>query len=118
MDSTTEIKESFSDDHSDFADKLLEMNVITEKERSTITDRYTGQDKYERMGEVIEHVKNAVQIKESVFFLFLNIFLEKGTQPATEFARKLTQRYKDKTKFSYANLESLPKRTKQYEHDF
>ncbi|XP_019862711.1 PREDICTED: uncharacterized protein LOC109591408 [Amphimedon queenslandica] len=118
VDSTTEIKDHFSDDYSDFADKLLEMNVITERERSTITDRSTGQNKYQRMGEVIEHVKKAVEIKESVFFLFLNIFLEKGTQPSAEFARKLMQRYKDKTQHSDVNLESLSKRTKQIAHDY
>ena len=115
MDSTTKIKEYFSDDYSDFADKLLEMNVITERERSIITDKNTGQNKYQRMGEVIEHVKKAVQIKESVFFLFLNIFNEKGTESATEFAQKLMQRYKNK--LSDANLELLSKRAKQYDHD-
>ena len=91
------------------------MNVITEREKSTITDKYTGQNMYRRMGELMEHVKNAVRVKESVFFLFLNIFNEKGTESATEFAQKLMQRYKDK--LSDANLESLLKRAKQSEHD-
>ena len=113
MDSTEEIKEYFSDDFSEIASKLLQMNLITERERSAITDRNTGQNKYQRMEELMERVKVAVKIKESVFFLLLDIFNEKGTQPATEFARKLMQRYKDK--LSDAHMESLSKRAKQYE---
>ena len=45
VDSTKEIKENFSGEFSDFADKLLEMNVFTEREKSTITDKYTVLDK-------------------------------------------------------------------------
>ena len=115
VDSTEEIKEYFSDDFSEIASKLLQMNLITERERSAITDRNTGQNKYQRMEELMERVKVAVKIKESVFILFLDIFNEKGTQPAIEFARKLMQRYKDK--LSDAHLESSSKRAKQYEKD-
>uniref|UniRef100_A0A1X7U0K3 Uncharacterized protein n=1 Tax=Amphimedon queenslandica TaxID=400682 RepID=A0A1X7U0K3_AMPQE len=115
VESTEEIKEYFSDDFSEIASKLLQMNLITERERSVITDTNIGQNKYQRMEKLMEHVKVAVKIKESVFFLFLNIFNEKGTQPAMEFARTLMERYKDK--LSDAHLESLSKRAKQYERD-
>ena len=115
VDSTEEIKEYFSDDFSEIASKLLQMNLITERERSAITDRNTGQNKYQRMEELMEHVKVAVKIKESVFFLLLDIFNEKGTQPATEFTQKLMQTYRDK--LSNAYLESSSKRAKQYEKD-
>ena len=114
VDSTEEIKEYFSDDFSEIASKLLQMNLITERERSAITDRNTGQNKYHRMEELMERVKVAVKInKEPAFLLFLNILNEKGTQPAVEFARRLMQRYRDK--LSDAHLESLSKRAKQYE---
>ena len=113
VDSTEEIKEYFSDDFSEIASKLLQMNLITERERSTITDRNTGQDKYQRMEELMKRVKVAVEInKESAFLLFLDVFIEKSTQPASEFAQKLKQRYKDK--LYDAHLESLSKRAKQY----
>ena len=115
VDSTEEIKEYFSDDFSEIASKLLQMNLITERERSAITDGNTGQNKYQRMEELMKRVKVAVKIKESVFFLLLDIFNEKGTQPAIEFARKLMQRYRDK--LSDAHLESSSKRAKQYEKD-
>ena len=115
VDSTEEIKEYFSDDFSEIASKLLQMNLITERERSAITDRNTRQNKYQRMEELMERVKVAVKIKESVFIPFLDIFNEKGTQPAIEFARKLMQRYRDK--LSVAHLESSSKRAKQYEKD-
>ena len=115
VDSTEEIKEYFSDDFFEIASKLLQMNLITERERSAITDRNTGQNKYQRMEELMEHVKVAVKIKESVFFLLLDIFNEKGTQPATEFTQKLMQTYRDK--LSNAYLESSSKRAKQYEKD-
>uniref|UniRef100_A0A1X7T9M1 Uncharacterized protein n=1 Tax=Amphimedon queenslandica TaxID=400682 RepID=A0A1X7T9M1_AMPQE len=115
VDSTEEIKEYFSDDFSEIASKLLQMNLITERERSVISDANIGQNKYQRMEKLMEHVKVAVKIKESVFFLFLNIFNKKGTQSATEFARKLMQRYEDK--LSDAHLESSSKRAKQYERD-
>ena len=114
--SATEIKECFSDDFSEIADKLLQMNVITEREKSAITDRNTGQDKFQRMEELMERVKAAVKInKESTFLLFLSIFSEKGTQSATAFAQQLMQRYKDACRLSDANLESLSKRARQYE---
>uniref|UniRef100_A0A1X7SNU1 CARD domain-containing protein n=1 Tax=Amphimedon queenslandica TaxID=400682 RepID=A0A1X7SNU1_AMPQE len=104
VESTEEIKEYFSDDFSEIASKLLQMNLINERERSAITDTNTGWNKYQRMEELMERVKVAVKIKESVFFFFLDIFNEKGTQPATDFAQKLKRRYKDK--LSDANLES------------
>ena len=50
------------------------MNVITEREKSTITDKYTGQNMYRRMGELMKHVKNAVRVKESVFFPVFKYF--------------------------------------------
>ena len=116
VDSTEEIKEYFSDDFSEIASKLLQMNLITEREKCSITDTNTGQNKYQRMEKIMENVKAAVKIKkESAFLLFLNIFNKKGTQPATEFARKLMQRYEDK--LSDADLESSSKRAKQYERD-
>ena len=115
MNSATEINGSFSDDFSEIADKLLQMNLITEREKSAITDRNTGQDKFQRMEELMERVKAAVKIKESTFFLFLSIFSEKGTQSATAFAQQLMQRYKDACRLSGANLESLSKRARQYE---
>ena len=113
VDSTEEIKECFSDDFFEIANKLLQMNVITEGELSTIT---AEQNKYQRMEELMERVKVAVKVnKESAFLLFLDIFTEKGTQSATKFAQKLMQRYRDKP--SDANLESLSKKAKQYEDD-
>ena len=116
VDSTEEIKEYFSDDFSEIASKLLQMNLITERERSAITDINTGQNKYQRMEELMKRVKVAVEInKESAFLLFLDIFIEKGTQPASEFARRLMQRYRDK--LSDAHLESSSKRAKQYKKD-
>ena len=114
VDSTEEIKEYFSDDFSEIASKLLQMKLITEREKSAITDRNTGQNKYQRMEELMEHVKVAVKInKEPAFLLFLKILNEKGTQPAMDFVQKLMQRYRDK--LSDAHLESLSKRAKQYE---
>ena len=113
VDSTEEIKECFSDDFFEIPNKLLQMNVITERELSTIT---AEQNKYQRMEELMERVKVAVKVnEESAFLLFLDIFTEKGTQSATKFAQKLTQRYRDK--LSDANLESLSKKAKQYEDD-
>uniref|UniRef100_A0A1X7TTV1 Uncharacterized protein n=1 Tax=Amphimedon queenslandica TaxID=400682 RepID=A0A1X7TTV1_AMPQE len=115
VESTEEIKEYFSDDFSKIASKLLQMNLINETERSAITDRNTGWNKYQRMEELMERVEVAVKInKEPTFLLFLNILNEKGTQPAQEFARKLMERYKDK--FSDAHLDPLSKRVKQYEN--
>ena len=116
VNSAAEIKECFSDNFSEFADKLLQMNVITERERSSITDKNTGQNKYQRMGELMELVLAAVKInKESTFLLFLNIFSEKSTQSATKFAQQLMQKYKDACQISDTNLESSSKRAKQYE---
>ena len=115
VNSTEEIKEYFCDDFSEIASKLLQMNLITERDRSAITDTNTGQNKYQRMEKIMEHVKVAVKIdKESPFLLFLNILNEKDTQPAQAFVRKLMQRYKDK--LSDANQESSSKRVKQYEN--
>ncbi|XP_019859182.1 PREDICTED: uncharacterized protein LOC109587386 [Amphimedon queenslandica] len=88
VESTEEIKEYFSDDFSEIASKLLQMNLITERERSAITDTNTGRNKYQRMEELIEHVKVAVKIKESVFFLLLDIFNEKEYSTCYRFCSK------------------------------
>ena len=109
MDSTEEIKQYFSDDFFEIESKLLQMDLIT---KSAIANRNTGQTKYQQMEELMERVKVAVNIKESVFFLLLDIFKEKRTRPAAmDFAQKLMQSYKDK--LSDAHLESSSKRVKQ-----
>lgn len=113
MDSTQEIKKYFAEDCYEIADKLLQKKVISEKEKNIIIDRNTGLNAYQRMEELLKHVKIAVELKVSVFSLFVQILQEKGTVAAEQFAKKLNERYEQQC--CNTDLESSSKRAKYCE---
>ena len=74
-------------------DKLLEHNIISEREKRGITDGYTKQTAGERMDELLHIISSSISMDGEVFGIFLDILREEGTRRTIKLADKLIEKY-------------------------
>ena len=83
-------------DHVFLADKLLEKKIINERQRQTVTDRFTGRTEDERMDALLNTLMTSIKLEGKVFGMFLEILKEEDTITFTSLADKLLADYKAK----------------------
>ena len=78
------------------ADKLLEKKIINERQRQTVTDRFTGRTEDERMDALLNTLMTSIKLEGKVFGIFLEILKEEDTLMLISLADKLLADYKAK----------------------
>ena len=74
-------------------EKLLEHNIINEREKRKIIDGYTRQTESERMDELLHIISSSIRVDGEVFGIFLDILREEGTRRTIKLADVLLQKY-------------------------
>ena len=74
-------------------DKLLEHEIINEREKRKIIDGYTRQTEGERIDELLHIISRTVKMDGEVFGIFLDILREEGTRRTIKLADKLMEKY-------------------------
>ena len=83
-------------DHVVLADKLLEKKIINERQRRTVTDRFTGHTEDERMDDLLHALMTSINVEGKAFGIFLDILKKEDTLASNKVADKLLAEYKAK----------------------
>ena len=76
------------------ADEMVKKGVMTDdKKRSIVVDRMTGLSEVRRMDELLNILKDAVQLDGSVFTWLIQILKEYDTLISISIAKKLQEKY-------------------------
>ena len=76
------------------ADKMVENDIITDKEKSTIvSDRMSGLSKDERMEELLKELKKAVKQNGAIFMWFIKMLKDYDTVVSKAIAENLMKQY-------------------------
>ena len=78
------------------ADKLLERKIINERQKKTVTDRFTRCTEDERLDDLLHALMTSIKVKGKVFGIFLEILKEEDTLVSINLADKLLADYKAK----------------------
>ena len=75
-------------------DKLLEHEIINEREKRKIIDGYTRQTEGERMDELLHIISSSIKMDGEVFGILLDILRKEGTRRTKSLANKLMEIYR------------------------
>ena len=90
---TSSIKDCGIDLHF-LVDKLLEHEIINEREKRKIIDGYTRQTEGERMDELLHIISSSIKMDGEVFGIFVDILRKEGTRRTKSLANKLMEIYR------------------------
>lgn len=80
-------------DLTEFAHKMLQKNIITDdQKRRIVDDKMNGLDKDQRNNELLNKLKDAVEVDGSIFTWFIEI-LEGHNVVSKGIAKKLNEKY-------------------------